>query len=110
MKSLLAADVEEELCRQPITDADMEKMPRCRVQFQFLVPRTISVSGAAYNFSFLCRVQFQFLVPRDNFNFWCRVQFQFLVPRDSFNFCCRVQFQFPRLCRTSLCRLKFFTV
>jgi hypothetical protein len=56
MKSLLAADVEEELCRQPITDADMEKMPRCRVQFQFLVPRdnfnfrcrvTISISGAA---------------------------------------------------------------
>jgi hypothetical protein len=36
MKSLLAADVEEELCRQPITDADMEKMPRCRVYFLHL--------------------------------------------------------------------------
>jgi hypothetical protein len=56
MKSLLAADVEEELCRQPITDADMEKMPRCRVQFQFLplgrtslCRRSGSGSGSAYD-------------------------------------------------------------
>jgi hypothetical protein len=28
MKSLLAADIEEELFRQPISDQDMEKMPR----------------------------------------------------------------------------------
>ncbi len=135
MKSLLAADVEEELCRQPITDADMEKMPRCRVRFQFLVPRIISISGAAYNFNFWCRVQFQFLVPRTvqfqflvprtisisdaayNFNFWCRVQFQFLVPRTisisgaayNFNFWCHVQFQFlvPRDNFSFWCRVQF---
>jgi hypothetical protein len=28
MKSLLAADVEEEMVRQPMSDADMEKMPK----------------------------------------------------------------------------------